>query len=73
MQRQHDQYRRLLELCTSLPPTATAVAHRCDARSLPSLPGAAWLSLISPVLVWPKARIAILTRQLGIDLSGVAA
>jgi len=34
MERKHEKYQRLLDVCKTLPPTPTAVAHPCDESSL---------------------------------------
>ena len=65
----HEKYQRLLDLCKSLPPTPTAVAHPCDESSLRGAVEAADLGLIAPILVGPRARIEALAKQHGIDLA----
>jgi phosphate acetyltransferase len=67
----HEKYQRLLDSCTSLPPTPTAVAHPCDQSSLEGAVHAARLGLISPILVGPRVRIEATARQYGIDLAGL--
>ena len=34
MERKHEKYQRLIDVCKTLPPTPTAVAHPCDESSL---------------------------------------
>ena len=65
----HEKYQRLLDLCKSLPPTPTAVAHPCDESSLRGAIEAADLGLIAPILVGPRARIEALAKQHHIDIS----
>jgi len=67
----HEKYQRLLDLCKSLPPTPTAVAHPCDESSLRGAVEAADLGLIAPILVGPRARIEALAKQHGIDLKAI--
>jgi len=65
----HEKYQRLLDLCKSLPPMPTAVAHPCDESSLRGAIEAADLGLIAPILVGPRARIEALAKQHHIDIS----
>ena len=57
MSKQHEKYQRLIDVCRTLPPTPTAVAHPCDESSLRGAVDAAKLGLIAPILVGPRARI----------------
>ena len=57
MEHKHEKYQRLLDVCKTLPPTPTAVAHPCDESSLRGAVDAAKLGLIAPILVGPHARI----------------
>jgi len=68
MDRTHENYRRLLDFCKSLPPTPTAVAHPCDESSLRGAMDAARIGLISPILVGPRARIDRIATEFGIAL-----
>jgi len=63
----HAKYRQLIDFCTSLPPTPTAVAHPCDRTSLEGAVEAARIGLIAPVLVGPRERILELAAASGID------
>ena len=71
MEFQHAKYRRLIELCTSMPPTPTAVAHPCDRSSLEGAVEAARIGLIKPILVGPRGRILEVAAASGIDLAGL--
>lgn len=67
--KKHDKYQRLLDLCKSLPPTQTAVAHPCDEASLKGAIEAAELGLLAPILVGPRGKIEAVAKQCGIDIS----
>ena len=69
METKHAKYERLLERCTMLVPTPTAVAHPCDETSLRGAIEAADLGLLTPILVGPRAKIQAVARQSGIDIS----
>jgi phosphate acetyltransferase len=69
MEHQHEKYRRLIEICKSMPPTPTAVAHPCDASSLQGAVEAAQMGLIAPILVGPGERIVAIAKQHDIDIS----
>ena len=69
MERKHEKYQRLLDVCKTLPPTPTAVAHPCDESSLRGAVDAAKLGLIAPILVGPAARIEAVAKQHGIDIA----
>ncbi|APR39467.1 phosphate acetyltransferase [Paraburkholderia sp. SOS3] len=69
MEHQHEKYRRLIEICRSMPPTPTAVVHPCDQSSLQGAIEAARMGLIAPILVGPAERIAAIAKQYGIDIS----
>jgi len=71
MAAKHEKYQRLLDLCKTLPPTPTAVAHPCDDSSLEGAVGAARMGLIAPILVGPRARIEAVAKDRGLDLSGL--
>jgi phosphate acetyltransferase len=62
----HARYRQLIDFCTSLPPTPTAVVHPCDRSSLEGAMEAARIGLIAPVLVGPRARILEVAATCGI-------
>jgi phosphate acetyltransferase len=61
----------LLDVCKTLPPTPTAVAHPCDESSLRGAVDAAKLGLIAPILVGPRARIEAIAKENGIDIAGL--
>jgi phosphate acetyltransferase len=67
----HAKYQRLIDLCKSMAPTPTAVAHPCDRSSLEGAMQAAAMGLIAPILVGPSARIQAVAREHGIDIAGV--
>lgn len=69
MEHQHEKYRRLIEICRSMPPTPTAVVHPCDQSSLQGAVEAARMGLIAPILVGPGERIAAIAKQYEIDIS----
>jgi len=71
MERKHEKYQRLIDVCKTLPPTPTAVAHPCDESSLRGAVDAAKLGLIVPILVGPRARIEAVAKQFGIDIAGL--
>ena len=71
MERQHEKYQRLLDFCSKLPPTTTAVAHPCDESSLTGAMDAARLRLIVPTLVGPQQRIQGVAKAANLDLTGV--
>jgi phosphate acetyltransferase len=67
--KRHEKYQRLLDLCKTLPPTKTAVAHPCDEASLKGAVEAAELGLIAPILVGPRGKIKAVANQCGVDIS----
>ena len=71
MDNKHVKYQRLIDLCRTLPPTPTAVAHPCDQGSLEGAIEAGRLGLITPILVGPRERIQEVAASGGIDLAGV--
>jgi phosphate acetyltransferase len=56
MERKHEKYQRLIDVCKTLPPTPTAVAHPCDESSLRGAVDAGKLGLIAPMLRRGAAR-----------------
>lgn len=50
---------RLIARVKDLPPTPTAVAHPCTGSALEGAVDAARMGIIAPVLVGPRAKIAI--------------
>ena len=69
MDRKHEKYQRLLAVVKPLPPLPTVVVHPCDESSLSAAVEAAQMGLIEPILVGPRARIAAVAREHGIDTS----
>jgi len=67
--RKHEKYQRLLAVVKPLPPLPTVVVHPCDESSLSAAVEAAQMGLIEPILVGPRARIAAVAREHGIDTS----
>ncbi|QQE88772.1 phosphate acetyltransferase [Azotobacter chroococcum] len=67
----HEKYRRLIDYCSALPPTPTAVAWPCDQSSLQGVVDAAQNGLIAPILVGPREQIEALAAQHGIDIGGL--
>jgi hypothetical protein len=63
MERKHEKYQHLIDVCKTLPPTPTAVAHPCDESSLRGAVDAAKLGLIAPILVGPRARIEEIAKS----------
>ena len=66
-----DKFQRLIEQCSALPPTPTAVAHPCDESSLESAVEAARLKIIAPTLVGPANKIRALAESCRLDISGL--
>jgi phosphate acetyltransferase len=65
----HANYERLIFRAKQVPPATTVVVHPCDESSLRAVAEAAEAGIIIPTLVGPKASIAALARQHGIDIS----
>jgi phosphate acetyltransferase len=65
----HANYERLIARAKQVPPATTVVVHPCDESSLRAVAEAAEAGIIIPTLVGPKASIAALARQHGIDIS----
>ncbi|HEY4803862.1 MAG TPA: phosphate acetyltransferase [Paraburkholderia sp.] len=70
MNREHEKYDRLIAICRSLPPLATAVVHPCDRSSLEGALQAKELGLIAPVLVGPRGRIEDVAASEDLDITG---
>ena len=68
-QHKHEKYNRLIARCKALSPVPCAVAHPCDESSLRGAVEAAQMGILKPILVGPKARIAALAAQCGLDIS----
>lgn len=60
----------LVDAARALPPLRTAVVHPCDAASLTGALQAQARGLMQAVLVGPRARIAAVAGQAGLDLTG---
>jgi phosphate acetyltransferase len=67
--KRHEKYQRLLDLCKSISPTPTAIAHPCDEASLEGAVEAAELGLIAPILVGPRKKIESVAKQHSLDIS----
>jgi len=65
----HEKYDRLIAAAQALPRLKVAVAHPCDDASLGAALEAADLGLIEPILVGPKARIAVAAKAIHADIS----
>jgi phosphate acetyltransferase len=65
----HANYERLIARAKQVPPATTVVVHPCDETSLRAVADAAEAGIIIPTLVGPKASIAAMARQHGIDIS----
>lgn len=63
--------RRLLARVAPIAPITVAVVHPCDVGSLTAAMAARAAGLIEPVLVAPRARLASVAAQAGVDLCGV--
>jgi phosphate acetyltransferase len=70
-ERAHNKYQGLLDSCSLLPATPTAVAHPCDQSSLEGAVDAARLGLIAPVLVGPRSRIEAVAKEFGIHIGNM--
>jgi phosphate acetyltransferase len=62
------KYEQLVARCKSLAPVPTAVVHPCEQSALAGAAEAAATGLITPIYVGPKARIAEVAAQGGINL-----
>jgi phosphate acetyltransferase len=71
MERKHEKYDRLIARCKALTPVPCAVAHPCDESSLRGAVEAAQMGILKPILVGPKARIAAVAAQFGLDISAL--
>jgi phosphate acetyltransferase len=65
---EHTRFKALMEKCSGLPPTPTAVAHPCDQSSLAGALEAAEIGLIAPILVGPAERIKATAAKLKLDI-----
>ncbi|SAK64888.1 phosphate acetyltransferase [Caballeronia catudaia] len=71
MEHKHEKYDKLIEICRTLPPLATAVAHPCDRTSLESAVKANEMGLIAPHLVGPRERIREVAEECGLNIAGL--
>jgi phosphate acetyltransferase len=71
MNHTHEKYDRLIAVCKTLPPLATAVAHPCDRTSLESAVKAHEMGLIAPHLVGPRERIREVAEESGLNIAGL--
>ncbi len=67
--RDHDGYRRLIELTSNGAPEPTAVAHPCSVAALSAAIEAAEAGLIAPILVGPEAKIRKAAEEAAKDIS----
>jgi phosphate acetyltransferase len=71
-QSQREKYQRLIARAQAVKPVAiAAVVHPCDEISLKAAVEAAEQGLITPILVGPRAKIAAVAAQFGLDISGL--
>jgi len=68
--RDHDGYRRLMELTSGGEPESTAVAHPCSAAAILAVVEAVEAGLIAPILVGPEGRIRQAAEEAEKDISG---
>jgi phosphate acetyltransferase len=71
MERTHQKYDLLIARAKALAPVPCAVAHPCDESSLRGAVEAAQMGILKPILVGPKARIAAVAAQFGLDISAL--
>jgi phosphate acetyltransferase len=71
MERTHKKYDLLIDRAKALAPVSCAVAHPCDESSLRGADEAAQMGILKPILVGPKARIAAVAAQFGLDISAL--
>ncbi len=67
--RLRENYDRLIEATTALPPLPTVVVHPCDSSSLSATIAAAEAGIIAPTIVGPKAKIEDIAAENGIEVS----
>ncbi len=63
------KYDRLIEQVKAMAPTPTAVAHPCTPAALEGATDAAELGIIRPILVGPRAKIAAVAAEAGLDIA----
>jgi phosphate acetyltransferase len=64
------KYEQLIARVKPLPPVPMAVAHPCSPAALEGATDAAELTLVTPILVGPRAKIEATAREANIDVSG---
>jgi phosphotransacetylase len=64
------KYERLLIRCATVDPIPTAVVHPCEKTALCGAMEAAEKRIITPILVGPAAKIELVAKASGIDLTG---
>jgi phosphate acetyltransferase/phosphate butyryltransferase len=67
--KQHDGYRRLLELTAGGPPEPAAIVHPCTPAALEAALAAAEAGLILPILIGPEAKIRHAAEQAGKNIA----
>jgi phosphate acetyltransferase len=67
--RQHDKYDRLIAATRGIRPIPCAVAHPCDESSLKGALEAAEESVITPILVGPRAKVRAAAEAAGVDIT----
>src|SRR5246127_5322662 len=63
------KYERLIARAKQVPPATTVVVHPCDETSLRGPIEAAEAGIIVPILVGPKAKIAAVAGEHGLDIA----
>jgi phosphate acetyltransferase len=64
----HVKYERLIAKAKEVPAATTIVVHPCDEASLGGAVEAAEAGIIVPIFVGPKAKIATVAREHGLDI-----
>src|SRR5215468_3138606 len=64
----HSKYERLIQKAKEVPAALTVVVHPCDETSLRGAVEAAEAGIITPILVGPKAKIAAVAREHGLNI-----
>ncbi|HMA74665.1 MAG TPA: phosphate acetyltransferase [Xanthobacteraceae bacterium] len=64
----HSKYERLIQKAKQVPAALTVVVHPCDETSLRGAVEAAEAGIITPTLVGPKAKIAAVAREHGLNI-----
>jgi phosphate acetyltransferase len=66
--RAQSKYERLIQRAKEVPALPTVVVHPCDETSLRGVMEATEAGIIEPILVGPKAKIAAVARECGLDI-----